>query len=638
MAAVDSEKFIEFVERSKLVPEPQLRTALADLRAAHGGQLPSDSKDVEQFFIERDLLTSWHCEKLANGKYKGFHLSKYRLLSLLGTGGMSSVYLAQHLVMNRKVAIKVLPRRRVNDTSYLARFQLEAQAVAHLDHPNIVRAFDIDNEDDTHYIVMEYVPGQDFQALVRQSGATSFAAAADYIAQAADGLQHAHDKGVIHRDIKPANLLLDDRGIVKILDMGLAQFKQEENASLTIAHEENVLGTADYLAPEQAVNSHKVDHRVDLYSLGCSLYYLIAGHPPFNEGSLAQRIAKHQSVMPPPLIEVRADCPQSLSDICQKMIAKKPEERFQSAAEVAHTLREWLATHGKPISMIETSGHSAKRTFVTSAEGAGQQARDIGGGAGGSSDIGEEDELLPLDLRKDSPSSSSFDPAYSEDSLPDDTINQKTADTNPRRSAKSNPAITGKGSAAQKSLDSPKPGSSKRGSQKGSAAGQSSTSRQAAGSRKDVEGQSSKGSSPSRVKDSSARSSAQSSSGNLSGKQAKSGKQTAAPPASEGGSSKKSAGSGKQPTKPRPDIALPPLGHSSGSNLYSQAKDPLASALPPIDSSKSTLLSSEVIRQRALEQAQGKKGKLDINKLVPMIVWCCVGLLALIIVLLAVLY
>ncbi|MEX2356970.1 MAG: serine/threonine-protein kinase, partial [Pirellulaceae bacterium] len=631
MAAVDSEKFIEFVERSKLVPEPQLRTAVADLRAAHGGQLPSDSKDIEQFFIDRDLLTSWHCEKLANGKYKGFHLSKYRLLSLLGTGGMSSVYLAQHLVMNRKVAIKVLPRRRVNDTSYLARFQLEAQAVAHLDHPNIVRAFDIDNEDDTHYIVMEYVPGQDFQALVRQSGATSFAAAADYIAQAADGLQHAHDKGVIHRDIKPANLLLDDRGIVKILDMGLAQFKQEENSSLTIAHEENVLGTADYLAPEQAVNSHKVDHRVDLYSLGCSLYYLIAGHPPFNEGSLAQRIAKHQSVMPPPLTEVRADCPQSLSDLCQKMIAKQPEERFQSAAEVAHTLREWLATHGKPISMIETSGHSAKRTFVSSAEVAGPQGREFGGGEGGSSDIGEEDDLLPLDLRKDSPSSSSFDPAYSEDSLPDDTVNQKTTDTNPRRAPKSNPAITHEGSAAQKGLDSPKPATPKPGSRKGSTAGQPSASRSATSSRKKVEGQSSPGSSPSRVKDSPSRPSAKSSAGNLSdkpsslsGAQAKSGKQSAAPPAREGGvgSSKKSGGSGKQPTTPRPEIKLPPIGPSSGSNLYSQAKDPLASDLPPIDSSKTTLLSSEVIRQRALEQAQGKKGKTDFNKLVPLIVWC----------------
>src|SRR6188472_4192432 len=154
--------------------------------------------------------------------------------------------------MKRRVAIKVLPQNRVNDSSYLERFRLEARAVAKLDDPNIVRAYDIDNDGDTHYIVMEYVDGQ---------GPLDYDTAADYIAQVENGLQHAHEMGLVHRDIKPANCLVDRHGVVKLLDMGLAKLTEDDQASLTMANEENVLGTADYLAPEQALNSHEADGR-----------------------------------------------------------------------------------------------------------------------------------------------------------------------------------------------------------------------------------------------------------------------------------------------------------------------------------------------------------------------------------------
>ena len=342
---VRSKNFLDLVRRSKLVEDERLAQVVAGCRKKADGQLPK-AQVLADVLMEAGLLTPWQCEKLFEGKYKGFFLGKYRLLGHIASGGMSMVYLAEHVLMQRRVAVKVLPKKRVGDSSYLARFQLEAKAAAALDHPNIVRAYDIDNEGDTHYLVMEFVEGRDLATYVRDDGPLDFEAAADYIAQAADGLEHAHKAGMIHRDIKPANLLLANKGGIKILDMGLARFDADDEASLTIAHSENVLGTADYLAPEQAIDSHLVDPRADIYSLGCSLYYLLTGSPPFSEGALAQRIAKHQSTMPTPVQHRRRDCPQDLADICFTMLAKSPNDRYQSAQEVADELRTWLIERG----------------------------------------------------------------------------------------------------------------------------------------------------------------------------------------------------------------------------------------------------------------------------------------------------
>ncbi len=344
MAKLSVENFLDLVQRSNLVAEDQLKSALEALQAQHEGKLPEDADVVAEHLIKADLLSSWHCKMLFDKKYKGFFLGKYKLLRLLGSGGMSSVYLAEHVLMQRRRAIKVLPKSRVNDSSYLARFHLEAQATASLDHPNIVRAYDVDNDGDTHYLVMEYVKGHDLQSVVKEKGPLDYDAAADYIAQAAEGLQHAHDASLIHRDIKPANLLLDDANTVKILDLGLALMSNDDDkASLTIAHNENVLGTADYLSPEQALNSHKVNHLADIYSLGCTLYYLLTGHPPFPEGTLAQRIAKHQSQMPTSIKAERLDAPDAIINICLKMMQKKPQNRYQSAQEVADALYDFMA-------------------------------------------------------------------------------------------------------------------------------------------------------------------------------------------------------------------------------------------------------------------------------------------------------
>lgn len=350
--SLSSKRFLEIVGNSGLVEDGALTKMKQRIEEQLGDRLPSKPEKIADLFLRKKLLTEWHIEKLLSGKYKGFFLGNYKLLGHIGTGGMSSVYLAQHTRMGDRRAIKVLPKSRVKDATYLARFQLEAKAIASLHHPNIVQAYDIDNDGDIHYIVMEYVDGIDMQQMVKQEGPLDLGLAAEMVAQAARGLHHAHGKGVIHRDVKPANLLIDSSGVVRLLDMGLALVDAEEDQSLTVVNNENVLGTADYLAPEQALNSHSVDHRADIYGLGCTLYYLLTGKPPFSDGTLAQRIAKHQNEMPKAVREIRKDCPGELEGICIKMIQKDPQYRYQAADEVAAALEKYLVKAPKPVPVV----------------------------------------------------------------------------------------------------------------------------------------------------------------------------------------------------------------------------------------------------------------------------------------------
>lgn len=342
---LNAESFVGLVRQSKLVDPESLAKTWSDL--SQRGIDPDDPKHVADEFVARNLLTRWQADKLLQRKHKGFFLGKYRLLSHLGSGGMSAVYLAEHILMRRRVAIKVLPQARVTDTSYLQRFHREAQAVASLDHRNIVRAYDVDQEGNIHFLVMEYVSGKSLHDLVMSEGRLDCVRGVEYARQAADGLQHAHRMGMVHRDIKPGNLLLDDKGTIKLLDLGLARyFEDKEENSLTIQHDEKVLGTADFLSPEQALNSHNVDVRSDIYSLGCTLYFLLAAHPPFPEGTLAQRLLAHQTKEPESLAKLRPDIPPSLMAIIERMMAKKPEARYQTAREASAAMRQWLTEHG----------------------------------------------------------------------------------------------------------------------------------------------------------------------------------------------------------------------------------------------------------------------------------------------------
>jgi serine/threonine-protein kinase len=361
---VKTSEFLDILLRSGLVERERLQRATVEIQAEAGGQLPDEAEPVAQALVKAGLITPWQTGKLLEGRHRGFFLDNYKLLDLLGSGGMSHVYLGEHMLMQRRVAIKVLPKTRVDDSSYLQRFQREAQAAAALDHRNIVRAYDLgkDEATQTHYIVMEFVDGQDLQAMVKTEGPLGYARAADYIRQAAEGLAHAHQAGLIHRDIKPANLLVDKHNVVKVLDLGLARFTGDEQASLTVAYDENVLGTADYLAPEQARDSHGADARADIYSLGCSFYYLLTGTPPFPDGSLPQRLMAHQKEPPPSILNKRPDAPQDLIAICLKMMAKRPAARYQTAHEVAAALTAWLAVHEKGSATGRDSGvHPIRR-------------------------------------------------------------------------------------------------------------------------------------------------------------------------------------------------------------------------------------------------------------------------------------
>ena len=347
MSKLSVETFLEYLRKSELTDENQLNSALEKIRAQANNENIGDADWIASELVNAGLITTWHVRQLMKRKYKGFYLRQYRILGHLGTGGMSTVYLAEHTLMQRRVAIKVLPKKRLTNAVYLDRFIREAQAIASLDHPHIVRAYDIDRYEDIHYIVMEYFEGHNLRQLVEKEGPLPYEDAVNYIRQGAEGLMHAHRIGVIHRDVKPENLLANDKGMVKLLDLGLALLDEAVfNQSLSSINEDKILGTADYLAPEQAIDSHKVDARADIYSLGCTLYFCLTGHAPFPFGTIPQRLLAHQKETPPSIFIDRPDAPNDLVDICNKMMAKRSSDRYQSAGEIVQTLSRWLVHHG----------------------------------------------------------------------------------------------------------------------------------------------------------------------------------------------------------------------------------------------------------------------------------------------------
>jgi serine/threonine protein kinase len=337
------EEFLSCLRRSGLVNENEV-DALVDGLAQTGVDL-SNPKKIAAALVRNETLTKWQAENLLRGKRRGFVLGKYRLLGLLGKGANNSVYIAEHSLMRRRCAIKVLPTKNSSSSaSALARFQQEARAVALLDHTNIVRAYDLGQDKDgktvVHFFVMELVEGESFEERVGRDGPLPAVEAANLIRQAADGLAHAHAAGIIHRDIKPANLLVDRQGVVKILDLGLAKM-----SDLLSAEESPVLGTADFLAPEQALDAKKADARSDIYSLGCTFYFVLCGQVPFSGGTLSERLVRHLFETPIALARRRSDLPEDLTSLAHRMLVKNPNERIQTSAEVSSLLRSWLLRH-----------------------------------------------------------------------------------------------------------------------------------------------------------------------------------------------------------------------------------------------------------------------------------------------------
>jgi formylglycine-generating enzyme required for sulfatase activity/serine/threonine protein kinase len=297
---------------------------------------PTSVEELIAELVKNNHLTKFQAAQVAAGKTKSLILGEYTILDKIGAGGMGQVFKALHRRMERTVAIKVLPPTMTKDAAAVARFQREVVAAAKLSHPNIVHANDAGQSNGVHFLVMEYVEGKDLSALVKKNGPFSVAKAVNYVLQAARGLEFAHKKGVIHRDIKPANLLLDSEGTVKILDMGLARIESDGNAAhnAELTGTGAVMGTVDYMAPEQAVDTHRADARADIYSLGCSLHYLIAGRPTYEGNSLMGRMLAHREQPIPDLRTVQPEVSEQLQAIFTKMVAKKLEDRYQTMTEV----------------------------------------------------------------------------------------------------------------------------------------------------------------------------------------------------------------------------------------------------------------------------------------------------------------
>jgi serine/threonine-protein kinase len=356
---------------------------LEELERLHKqGRLPTEPKLLGQELLQRGWLTPYQVNQLLQGRGADLVLGPYLLLERLGGGGTGQVFKARHMRLQRDVALKLIRKELLADPEVMARFDREIRIISRLSHPNIVHAYDAGPIGSAHLLVMEYLEGIDLARLVKQSGPLPAGQACAYIRQAALGLQHAHEQGLVHRDIKPANLLVSGRVVsgewssgqppltthhspltthhspltthqIKILDLGLARLQKTMGevgggqrgsalTSLLTPVGSMMMGTPDYLAPEQAIDFHGADARADIYSLGCTLYSLLTGEPPFPGGSPFQKLMRHQQAEPADVAQRRSDLPPGLRAVLQRMMAKRPEDRYQTAAEVAAALEPFV--------------------------------------------------------------------------------------------------------------------------------------------------------------------------------------------------------------------------------------------------------------------------------------------------------
>lgn len=340
----------------------QLRSALREsglysasqLAAAEPAFSVSDDARAADLLLSAGVLTQYQYKKLRNGRPLELVFGPFLILDKIGEGGMGKVYKAIHTGSRLIVALKVVRPQLMSNKTVLKRYEREAKAARALDHPNIVGLIDADEVNGRYYIAMEYVDGLDLSRLMRtfgdppHKGLPQYQEACEYIRQAALGLQHAHERGLVHRDIKPSNLLVygaralpntAGKAHVKVLDMGLVRSLLDDEMSRTeLTRDGTVVGTPDYMAPEQAKNSSKIDARADVYSLGCALFFLLKGQPPFPDGSPIDKLLRHQLDPPPDIRATRPDIPATLGAIIAKLLRKNPDERYQTAAELAVAL------------------------------------------------------------------------------------------------------------------------------------------------------------------------------------------------------------------------------------------------------------------------------------------------------------
>lgn len=354
MPVISPVAMMEQLRRFGLLTAPQLTEISGQIRGrCH------DARALAKLLLQRGWLTAFQVEHLLVGKGQNLLLGPYLLLDHLGRGGLSQVFKARHTEHDLVVALKLIKPELFATPEGRQQFLLEVEAMAQLDHPNIVQFCDADQIGDTYYYAMEFVEGIDLGRFVQRYGPLPVLQACDYVRQVALGLQHAHEHNLIHRDIKPVNLWLETRdesnpvrsaaprtgntvpitARVKILDWGLASLRpsipSSRDGDVSDAAPSGILGTPNYLAPEQADNPNLADIRSDIYSLGCTLYFLLTGQPPFPDGTVEDKIARHRDTEPLPVTQFRDDVPDELGHVSKRMLAKNPTDRFQTPAAVA---------------------------------------------------------------------------------------------------------------------------------------------------------------------------------------------------------------------------------------------------------------------------------------------------------------
>ena len=325
--------FSQALQGSGLVADETLNSLLAS--ADNNSQL------LAKLLISQDVLTPFQITALCEGRAATLRIGNYDVLDRLGAGGMGTVFKARHRRMKRLVALKVLAGNLSQNPIFVKRFQREVETIASLGHPNVVMAYDADESEVGHFLVMELVNGRDLAACVADQGVFTVSRAVNCILQTARGLAYAHAQGIIHRDIKPHNLLLDGQGVVKVTDLGLARLNHGSTgpaSGFDVTMAGGVIGTADYMPPEQAIDSTTIDHRADIYSLGCTLYFLLMGRPPFSGPTMMSVLLKHRDSAIPLISAERSDVPAVLDGLFQRMLSKEPDDRISTMSEVVSEL------------------------------------------------------------------------------------------------------------------------------------------------------------------------------------------------------------------------------------------------------------------------------------------------------------
>ncbi len=334
-----ADAFFDVLEKSRLLSPAEIAAAIEEYDLY---SLGSAGKIAEEL-VKHDVLTRFQASRLLEGRARGFRIATYAVQDVLGAGGMGWVYIAQDVNTEQQYALKMLTQRHETDAGMIARFKLEARAGLMMNHPNIVRTIKMERTTgvygDVYYVVMDFVEGVSLEEMVALHGPIGWLQACDFMCQAAAGLQHAHEKGLVHRDVKPSNFLVDHDGRLQILDFGLSLIdKDEDEFSLAMIFGHDCLGTADYIAPEQTLDSFNVDARADVYSLGCTLYFMLSGRVPFPVKVTAEKLNSHRTKKPDSIRELVPNLPAEVATVVEQMMRRKPEQRYQSANEVLEAL------------------------------------------------------------------------------------------------------------------------------------------------------------------------------------------------------------------------------------------------------------------------------------------------------------